>query len=172
MKNDLSCKVIKDLLPTYIDELGSSETNKCVKEHLSKCHSCRKEYENICKNNSLDSKHNEIEALIRFKKRIKRMFILTILISLIFISFSLVLSNVQDPFKNSSELIVTIIFKISVYGISMLALFVSWLWKKAAYGSKSYNISSTFFISMVILNTVLIIGLFSEYGHLKYIGLM
>ena len=42
MKNDLSCAVVRDLLPSYIDKLTSEETNGAVERHLEGCEDCRK----------------------------------------------------------------------------------------------------------------------------------
>ena len=42
MKNDLTCAVVRDLLPSYIDKLTSEETNKAVEQHLEGCEDCRK----------------------------------------------------------------------------------------------------------------------------------
>ena len=37
MKNDLTCAVVRDLLPVYIDGLASQETNEALERHLSAC---------------------------------------------------------------------------------------------------------------------------------------
>ena len=42
MKNKIPCEIIKDLLPTYLEELTSAESNNLIKEHLSECERCRK----------------------------------------------------------------------------------------------------------------------------------
>ena len=42
MKNDLTCAVVRDLLPSYIDKLTSEETNEAVERHLEGCEDCRK----------------------------------------------------------------------------------------------------------------------------------
>lgn len=41
MKNDLTCAVVRDLLPSYIDKLTSEETNKALEQHLKGCADCR-----------------------------------------------------------------------------------------------------------------------------------
>ncbi|MBP5529535.1 MAG: zf-HC2 domain-containing protein [Lachnospiraceae bacterium] len=46
MKNE-KCSLIKDLLPSYIDELTSEETNKEIENHLSECPDCKKIYESM-----------------------------------------------------------------------------------------------------------------------------
>ena len=41
MKNDLSCAVVRDLLPSYIEGLTEEETNEAVERHLESCPRCR-----------------------------------------------------------------------------------------------------------------------------------
>ena len=40
MKNDLTCAVVRDLLPSYVEGLTSDETNTAVESHLSACPDC------------------------------------------------------------------------------------------------------------------------------------
>lgn len=44
MKNDLSCAVVRDLLPSYVDGLTSEETSHAVKAHLDSCPQCTSAY--------------------------------------------------------------------------------------------------------------------------------
>ncbi len=71
MKNDLSCDVVKDLLPSYIDELTSADSNKAVADHLVKCESCREVYKNMChdKNAAEDNIQKEVDYLKGIKSR-------------------------------------------------------------------------------------------------------
>ncbi|MBQ5821336.1 MAG: zf-HC2 domain-containing protein [Clostridia bacterium] len=41
------CSVVRDLLPLYFEQMVNPETAEYVKEHLSQCDACRKEYENL-----------------------------------------------------------------------------------------------------------------------------
>lgn len=41
MKNDLSCAVVRDLLPSYTEGLTEEETNRAVEQHLEGCPHCR-----------------------------------------------------------------------------------------------------------------------------------
>ena len=41
MKNDLTCAVVADLLPSYADGLTGEETNRAVERHLEGCEDCR-----------------------------------------------------------------------------------------------------------------------------------
>ena len=40
MKNDLTCGVVRDLLPSYVEGLTSPESNTAVERHLSECPEC------------------------------------------------------------------------------------------------------------------------------------
>ena len=44
MSQKIPCEVVRDLLPSYIDELTSDVTNRIVKDHLEGCEECRKIY--------------------------------------------------------------------------------------------------------------------------------
>ena len=41
MKNKIPCELIRDLFPSYIDDLTSNVTNEFIEEHLSECEACR-----------------------------------------------------------------------------------------------------------------------------------
>ena len=47
MKNDLTCGVVKDLLPSYADGLTGGETNEAVERHLTACPACRAAYDSM-----------------------------------------------------------------------------------------------------------------------------
>ncbi len=42
MSNKIPCDVIRDLLPSYVDELTSETSNTLIMEHMRGCESCRK----------------------------------------------------------------------------------------------------------------------------------
>lgn len=48
----MNCKIIKDLLPLYVDECCSEESGQLVKEHLNTCADCRKAFEYMRRYNS------------------------------------------------------------------------------------------------------------------------
>ncbi len=71
MKNKIPCEMIKDLLPSYIDELTSEITEKEVKEHLSECESCRKVFSEM-KNPDAEPIGEESYKAIDFLKYTRR----------------------------------------------------------------------------------------------------
>ena len=44
MKNDLTCEVVRDLLPSYVDGLTNDVSNQAVEQHMKTCENCRKLY--------------------------------------------------------------------------------------------------------------------------------
>lgn len=47
--NKITCNVIKDILPLYIDGVVSEDTQKIVDEHLAECSLCRDEMNKLKK---------------------------------------------------------------------------------------------------------------------------
>lgn len=69
MKNELSCDVVRDLLPSYAEGLVSQETTEAVKMHLKDCDKCKQLM------NLLVSKSNKDKADIKdidYLKSIRR----------------------------------------------------------------------------------------------------
>lgn len=78
------CKIVQDLLPTYIESLTSDESTKFIEEHLNSCNECTKIYDNM--KDSLEKEDVEnteiIKKIKKYKRRIKlikTIFILAIL---------------------------------------------------------------------------------------------
>lgn len=42
MKNELTCEVVQDLLPSYVDHLTSDVTNTAIVSHVKNCDDCRR----------------------------------------------------------------------------------------------------------------------------------
>ena len=45
----LPCEVVKDLFPSYIDELTGEVTNNLIEEHTGECEECRRALESMRK---------------------------------------------------------------------------------------------------------------------------
>jgi len=165
MENKLSCTIIRDLLPIYVDEVESKETNACIKQHLKECDACKKEYYRIRNVNNSNEKSSEIDTIRKFKLKIILLFISLIIISAACVSLSMMCKDIQIGLYRISteEIILMVVLNIGIYFIPMMALLFCWIWKKASYGSNRYNVSNTFFISLVIIVIYLIISLLYRY---------
>lgn len=81
---EISCNIIQDLLPNYIDKISSKETNELVEEHIQECNNCKNVLEKMNKDISvktLDSKADKINFLKGYKKRRKLLILLSIILT-------------------------------------------------------------------------------------------
>lgn len=89
MKNE--CEVIKDLLPSYIAGVLSSETDDAIKEHITNCTTCREILKNMnngeINKSSIQGEKEEIDYLKKHNTKMKTLKIILILIILILIAF-------------------------------------------------------------------------------------
>ena len=81
MKLNLTCNIVQDLLPNYIEKLTSEDTNQAIEEHLDTCESCKNEYEKMAMDIVTPAKVPAIE--LRFFKKVKRIKILAALLCVI-----------------------------------------------------------------------------------------
>ena len=70
MKNDLTCGVVRDLLPSYADGLTGNETNAAVARHMETCEGCRAALESMRTPTPVAVKNDEKE--IAFLKKVKK----------------------------------------------------------------------------------------------------
>lgn len=87
MSTKISCSIIRDLLPLYLDDLVSKESASEIEEHLKTCSDCREYYEYI-KSQLLEEQkqkqeenHKEINYLKKIKKSTTRKVILGTLLT-------------------------------------------------------------------------------------------
>ena len=72
--NNMSCNVIRDLFPSYVDQLTSEESNKLVEEHVAECQECARILRDMQEGSKQDYKptekeKKEIDFLKKNKKR-------------------------------------------------------------------------------------------------------
>lgn len=102
MKNK-DCNLVRDLLPNYIDKVTSSETNIFIEEHLKKCDECRKSFENMSEEMTIDykSKNNrKIHILKKVNNKIRLLktiiFIIIFLLIIIFVRKIAIINNIEN----------------------------------------------------------------------------
>jgi hypothetical protein len=73
MEQKITCEVVKDLLPLYVDNIVSEESKKLVQEHLNGCEECRKYHRDLTGETILTTEisHNDKDALKKIRKKIK-----------------------------------------------------------------------------------------------------
>lgn len=72
----VSCNIIKDILPLYLDDVVSGDTKEMVEEHLESCDACREEAEMLKRDIVLTVNKDiislDIQALKKLRRRIFR----------------------------------------------------------------------------------------------------
>lgn len=90
MNEKITCKLVQDLLPNYVEKLTDKETNQFIEEHLKNCDECRKLFERMqekLKSNDVESKKSKIEYMKKYNKKLK---LLKFIILFIFLSILLI----------------------------------------------------------------------------------
>lgn len=67
------CKIVQDLMPNYIDNLTSEETNNFIKEHLENCENCTNFYNEMKGKITLKNKDTIKQEIDYMKKAKKKM---------------------------------------------------------------------------------------------------
>lgn len=78
MKHKLPCELIRDLLPSYVDELTSRVTNELVEEHVADCADCKGALDAMRepeKEPITDTDKKEIDFLKKTRKRTQKIVI-------------------------------------------------------------------------------------------------
>lgn len=65
--NQMNCDIIKDLIPSYMDQICSEATKQCVEEHIAGCDKCR-QLVTFYKDHSLSGGKLEQESVDGLKK--------------------------------------------------------------------------------------------------------
>ena len=108
MKNE--CKIVSDLLPLYLENLVCEETENFIKNHLSECEACKKEFEALQNGDDLKEAFKEettktVENIKPFKKIMKKMNMqvhsISYLLIIFFIFFGFLSMDSGDVFYNS-----------------------------------------------------------------------
>lgn len=87
MNEKKECKIVQDLLPNYMENLTSIQTNEYIEEHIANCEECKKNLENMQKEIPTDTKVKNRKEVKYMKKYRNKMRILSFIILAIFLVF-------------------------------------------------------------------------------------
>ena len=88
MEKKKLCNIIKDLLPSYIENLTNDETNSFIESHIADCPECKELLENMQKEievNSPKKEEKNFKYIKRYSKKLKIFRNILLIIALIFI---------------------------------------------------------------------------------------
>ena len=106
----ITCEVVKDLLPLYVDDVLSSDSRALVEEHLKTCDECADLCKNMKGNDSLaiTKNKNDKAAIKKIKKKIQTKRIITALVSALCIAavafgifYGVVIKESYIPYEES-----------------------------------------------------------------------
>jgi len=97
----LTCNVIRDILPLYVEDMVSEDTRKIMKEHINSCDNCRKQYEDM--KSSIDlPMDTDTEPLKKIKSTVQRKKLQAVIFS---VMVTIVISAIVIGFLTSREYI-------------------------------------------------------------------
>ncbi|MBQ7296266.1 MAG: DUF4825 domain-containing protein [Clostridia bacterium] len=118
MKNNLTCELVEDLMPSYIDGLTSEVTNKAIREHLATCDKCKAKLDNMkepCSEEKIEEEKKEIDFLKKARKKNIR----TVVSSIVAIILIVAVGFCTLPYLESERLFESdIIYDLEVKGDS------------------------------------------------------
>lgn len=87
MKNDLTCGVVRDLLPSYVEGLTSDETNAAVENHLAGCPDCtaRRDAMAAPEESASAEQSREVDYLKTVKRKSGRRVVIAVLCTVLLI---------------------------------------------------------------------------------------
>jgi len=112
MKEQRDCKIIRDLLPSYIDSLTNESTNQYIEEHLNNCEQCKKILEDMKKElklNTTPKEGKEVKYIKKFNKKMKILKTLLVIFLIFVLSYArkliifISLSNKVSNYTNSTN---------------------------------------------------------------------
>ena len=132
MKEKKDCKIVQDLLPSYIDKLTSKETNTYIEEHINNCKECKGILDTMQKDIPEENKKIEKKKIKYIKKynhklRMLKISLLSIvaIIVIVFVAFPgrkmMIIAELQDNFKEYEQKSDNVYIKFSYYDSSSLS---------------------------------------------------
>ena len=107
-KDKKECKIVQDLLPSYIDNLTTKETKDYIEEHLEKCQDCKQVLESMKKdfNLNITKKDNqEVKYIKKFNKKINILKLIILSVIVVFIILTarkvIIISNLSQNAENT-----------------------------------------------------------------------
>ena len=97
----ITCDIISDLLPLYIDEVCTEDTKSAVEEHIGECGKCRDILENMSLDNPINiPEKTEVEKAKKPFKKLRRRFTFWLIFGIFCTSVIIFTLNVAGAFDN------------------------------------------------------------------------
>lgn len=102
MNDKISCSIVQDLLPNYIEKLTSNETNHIIEQHLAICEDCKKANEQM--NSEIQSTVKVPVIELKFLRKVKRTRLLAAVLTIILaLNFSYMVYTTEFKYANDKN---------------------------------------------------------------------
>lgn len=88
MKEKRECEIVQDLLPNYMENLTSIQTNEYIEEHIANCGECKRVLENMQREVPTDAKvknKKEVKYMKKYRNKMRTLSFILLAIFLVFI---------------------------------------------------------------------------------------
>lgn len=158
MIDELNCKVINDLLPSYLDDITNETSNIEVKKHLDKCEMCKKKYLELKKDRAEFNK--DIFFIKDTKKKVMNLIIFSLSLGIILAAIY-IFCSCKDLSVNGeiSNIIFVIFIAIGRYIMPLFAIDILILWRSILDNKKIIffqEVLILFFLISTIIDTLLL----------------
>ncbi len=88
MKEKRECKIVRDLLPNYIEKLTDEETNQYIEEHLNECDECKEILDNMQKEFEIETNkrdNREVKYIKKYRRELKVFQYIVLIFLIIFV---------------------------------------------------------------------------------------
>lgn len=98
------CKIVQDLLPTYVVSLTSEETNQYIEEHIKGCDECKRKLYNMQEELKIEKidKNDEIKGLKKVKRRLRFQILSSILLVIVIFIIGIYFNNNYTIYKDNN----------------------------------------------------------------------
>lgn len=106
MNDENNCKIVKDLLPNYLDKLTSRETNDFIENHLKTCKKCQEDFD-FMKKEFEKTNNNQVKE-VKYAKKYNRKLrllgmilgIIILIIAVFFLRNAIIVASLCSKVKN------------------------------------------------------------------------
>ena len=167
----MKCDVIRDLLPLYIDDCCSAESEKTVEEHIEICAVCKSLYENLKTDLAIADSPVEVPAM--WKLDLWKASVLQSV--LLFVSFALITVGVAREAGTPTGFFTGngfYAFNLVVPFTGFMLSLANWYFLRQYKSRKVFSHSSAVLTLIFILCAVIFTGIHYKFTLLDFIGIL
>ena len=146
----MNCNIIKDLLPSYIDEICSEDTTKAVEEHIAHCEACQRYLQMIKQPpHTVQMMDEEVKVAKEPFKRINKKWRIHVLLA---ITITFMITTIGTFVVHEVGAVRQILFPIEIGLVDVIDDTEEW--QRVKFDEQNYVIFDSIFWDKAIVNDV------------------